>query len=86
MVAHFKGMKLLPPASKTTEFLRKKLKIQEKKLKEVKEEVHLAEQFLGRIIPPAAVCQPQAFTPFISLEMFIFNFCIKIWIFYLPMW
>ena len=83
VVVHFKGMQLLPPVSKTTEFMRKNL---EKKLKEVKEEVQLAEQFLRRIIPPAAVGQPQAFTPFISLEMFIFNFCIKIWIFYLPMW
>ena len=51
-------MKQLPAASKATASVRENLK---KKLKEVRVEVELADQFLKRS-NPAAVGQPQVFT------------------------
>ncbi len=58
VIASCKEMKKLPPASKVAVSMRKNLK---KKLKEVKEEIQLADQFLKRS-NPAAVSQPQVFT------------------------
>ena len=52
VVAHCKEMKQLPSARKATAFMRKNL---ENKLKEVKKEVELADQFLKRSIPPSVV-------------------------------
>ena len=69
VIANCKEMKKLDPASKalTNLSMRKNL---EKKLKEVKEEIQLADQFLKRT-NPAAVGQPQVFTalffPFIDI-------------------
>ena len=66
-IANCKEMKKLDPASKATVSMRKNL---EKKLKKVKEEIQLADQFLKRS-NPAAVGQPQVFTalffPFIDI-------------------
>ena len=67
VIANCKEMKKLDPASKVAVSMRKNL---EKKLKEVKEEIQLADQFLKRT-NPAAVGQPQVFTalffPFIDI-------------------
>ena len=60
VIANCKEMKKLDPASKATVSMRKNL---EKKLKEVKEEIQLADQFLKRTTP-AAFGQPQVITAF----------------------
>ena len=72
VIADCNEIKQLPAASKATVSVRKNL---EKKLKEVKKEVQLADQFLKRTTP-AAVDQPQVYlSPFLFL--FIGSILIK---------
>ena len=67
LIANCKQMIKMAPSSKVAVSVRKDLK---KKLKEVKEEIQLADQFLRRT-NPAAVSQPQVlnalFFPFIDI-------------------
>ena len=62
VISKCKQMKKLDPAGKATVSMRKNL---EKKLKEVKEEIQLADQFLKRS-NPAAVGRPQVFTTLLT--------------------
>ena len=77
VIANCKEMKKLPPASKVAVSMRKNL---EKKLKEVKEEIQLADQFLKRS-NPAAFGQPQVFTalffPFIDILSELIDNCVS---------
>ena len=58
LVAHCQEIKQLPPGSKATVSIRRNL---EKRLKEVREEIQLADQFLNRMIPWSVVRPQQVF-------------------------